>query len=152
MCIFCVDKKTGVWDNKKNMKSATKEWLKFVEADWQAVKILFANGQKMGSAYLICVFHCHQAVEKTLKALLIELGVVVPKIHDLVRLSELADVQLPEKFQRFIKEINPHYLPLRYPDLNFKPKFSFAYNRKNTQVIINKTRQILVCLKGKLLK
>lgn len=65
---------TILWNNTSNMKTSTKKWLNFVEADWQAVNILFANGQKMGSAYYICVFHCHQAIEKTLKALLVEQG------------------------------------------------------------------------------
>ncbi len=61
-------------------------------------------------------FHAHLAAEKALKSLLIELGIEVPRIHDLVGLHRL----LPEADQgRFasadLEALNPWTIEGRYP-------------------------------------
>ncbi len=61
--------------------------------DLQSAQILRA---KLTSDFNPVSFHCQQAVEKLLKAAWIARGVQKPpKVHDLVRLSELVTVAVP---------------------------------------------------------
>ena len=62
------------------MKKMTREWIRKAEDDFRAAEIL-AVGSK-GLHDQIC-FHSQQCAEKYLKALLTELGLSVPKTHDL---------------------------------------------------------------------
>ena len=61
------------------MKRATREWVRKAEA--------IAQGSEPFHDQLC--FHCQQAAEKYLKALLEEHGQSVPKLHDLERLAQL---------------------------------------------------------------
>lgn len=132
------------------MKSVIQKWLKFAEADLEAANLLFINGEKQGSAYQVCVYHCHQAIEKLLKAFLIKRGQPVFKIHDLVRLEEMARIILPSDLHNFIRDINPHYQAARYPDLPFVSSFAFSYKRQSTQKILDQTNQLFIWLKKEL--
>ena len=62
------------------MKKITKEWVKKAEEDY----VLARQGQrsKVPVHGGVC-FHCQQCAEKYMKVLLQELGLSVPKIHDL---------------------------------------------------------------------
>ena len=128
------------------MKEITKKWMAFAKADMAAAEVQFQFGEKKGSSYQIAVFHCHQAVEKMLKASLAEQGKEIPKLHNLVRLLALIEFSIPADSTLFVEDLNPHYLPPRYPDLGFHPKFSFTYNRKNVATIIKQTRIIILWL------
>jgi HEPN domain-containing protein len=66
---------------------------------------------------VVC-FHCQQAAEKYLKALLQELGAAVPKIHDLEHL--LFDLLLPldstlSPLGRSLSSLNQYAVEYRYP-------------------------------------
>ncbi|TAN33644.1 HEPN domain-containing protein [Patescibacteria group bacterium] len=71
-------------------------------------------------------------------------------MHNLVRLLFLTELHIPQYIKCQIEDLNPHYLIPRYPDLEFKPKFSFTHNEKNAKKIINSAEKIVVCLKSKL--
>ncbi|MGH7139241.1 MAG: HEPN domain-containing protein, partial [Pirellulales bacterium] len=77
------------------MKRMTREWIRKAEDDFQAAVILAAEAKSLHDP--IC-FHCQQSAEKYLKALLEELGLVVPRTHDLENLLAL---------------LRPHYVSLR---------------------------------------
>jgi HEPN domain-containing protein len=64
----------------------TREWVQKAEADFLAATTLASESLPLHE--VIC-FHCQQAVEKYLKALLQESGDPVPRTHDLVRLYSL---------------------------------------------------------------
>jgi len=72
------------------------------------------------------VFHCHQALEKVLMALITSKGGSnrIPRIHDLLSLYKEAalDKSKPE-FLELINELNKLYLPAKYPDLGQYPAF-----------------------------
>lgn len=68
----------------------------------------------MGHGYQIAIFHCHQAVEKFLKAILNEQGKHIPKIHDLIKLATLTQIEIPKQIIHMIQDLNPHYMPPRY--------------------------------------
>lgn len=66
---------------------------------------------------LIC-FHCQQAAEKYLKALLQELGLKVPKTH---HLDQLLDLLLPQDgslrpLRRGLSSLTKFAVDYRYPD------------------------------------
>lgn len=65
------------------MKAATREWVRKAEADYRGAKSLARSRPPLHD--LVC-FHCQQCAEKYLKALLEELGMGVPKTHDLDKL------------------------------------------------------------------
>lgn len=68
------------------MQKLTAEWVHKAEADWLAAHRLDEEQPRLNDA--IC-FHAQQAAEKYLKALLQELGLPVPRIHDLEKLLDL---------------------------------------------------------------
>lgn len=98
------------------------------------------------------VFHCHQAVEKLLKAYLVEQDREAKKIHDLTTLRTEIKIDIPGEYVDIIDELQPHYLIPRYPDLPFSPQFSFTYNKKSTEDIFKKTRKLFIWLEKKLMQ
>ncbi|OGL65420.1 hypothetical protein A3B21_01775 [Candidatus Uhrbacteria bacterium RIFCSPLOWO2_01_FULL_47_24] len=134
------------------MKDITKKWVEFARADLDAAEVQMQYGAKRGSAYQVVVFHCHQSIEKILKAHLVEQDLEVKKIHDLTALRTATKLEIPEKFVQFIDELQPHYLIPRYPDLPFAPKFSFTYNRKNAEDILNKTKELFIWIENALMQ
>ena len=57
--------------------------------------------------YLYTIYLAHLAVEKAFKALVSEItGKAPPKTHNLIRLAELAEIELPEDTRLFIGELN----------------------------------------------
>ena len=70
-------------------------------------------------------FHCQQAAEKLLKALLSEFSVRFHRTHDLqelMNLLEAAGHKLPETLGR-VDELTPFAVEFRYEDLSFAPHF-----------------------------
>lgn len=132
--------------------TAAEKWLEFSKRDIEAARILFKNGDKMGFAYQACVFHCHQAVEKLLKAVIVNKGVPAPKTHDLVRLGKESGASLSEAVENFIRDLNPHYQVSRYPDMPFVSDFSFTYKRSAANKIFNQTKKLYLWLGKKIIQ
>lgn len=96
------------------MKRKTATWVRKAEDDWQAANELAARPQPLRDA--VC-FHCQQATEKYLKALLQEKGVPAPKTHDL---EDLLDLLLPTDgtlapFRRGLASLTKYAVEYRYP-------------------------------------
>jgi HEPN domain-containing protein len=76
------------------MKGTAKEWADKAEADYStAVRELKAPESPNFDA--VC-FHAQQCVEKSMKALLIHLGIVPPRTHDLTELDRLLAPVCPQ--------------------------------------------------------
>jgi HEPN domain-containing protein len=95
------------------MKRATREWVRKAEADWKGARRL-ARGKE--PLYDLACFHCQQSAEKYLKSLMEELGIHIPKTHDLEKLSNLltphhAALRSLRRGTRFLTEfaISPRY-------------------------------------------
>src|SRR5438067_12854053 len=71
------------------MKRETARWVRKAETDWEVAHKL--AGETPRPRDIVC-FHCQQAAEKYLKALLQENGLVVPRTHDL---ADIIDLLLP---------------------------------------------------------
>ena len=79
------------------MKLITKEWLDRAKDDLDAIEELLKREHLTN----IVAFHAEQAVEKTLKAVIEELGIGLRKTHNLLRLMEDA-----KTFYQFAQEIH----------------------------------------------
>lgn len=120
------------------MRNVVKEWLKSAERDLQDALVLFRN-----KSYKNCVLHCHQAIEKMLKSIIIQKGYRLIRTHDLIALVDDAKLKLPSDIINFIDQLNPHYLPAKYPDITFK----FNYNRIKIQQILKRTKEVFKWLR-----
>ena len=92
------------------MRQETRNWWTQALADLRAAEVNLSVSQ-----YYVCVFLCHQAAEKALKAVIIEtLRELPPKEHNLLRLGD--KLSLTEGLQAALRRLNPAYTSARYPD------------------------------------
>ncbi|OGL78688.1 hypothetical protein A3J43_03195 [Candidatus Uhrbacteria bacterium RIFCSPHIGHO2_12_FULL_54_23] len=131
------------------MQDITKRWVDFAKEDLKAAEALIIAPESFRS-YQLSVLHCHQAVEKILKAVLVEQGKEVLKIHDLARLALLTEMKLPHEHDDFIRELDPHYTPPRYPDLPSRGR-SFHYNEPAARSYLERTKQLFVWIEQQLI-
>ena len=96
-------------------ESDVKEWVRFADMD-----VLSANHlneiQYPKPLEIIC-FHCQQAAEKMLKALIIANDGEVRKTHDLGLLIDdlSSDVYFPKELLNAADELTPYGVSARYP-------------------------------------
>lgn len=91
------------------------QWLAKAESDWKTVSLLSAHADCPRDT--VC-FHCQQYVEKLLKAFLTLKGIEAPRTHNLRRLIQLIEPDLPE-LGALIDEsdrLTEHGVSSRYPD------------------------------------
>ena len=96
------------------MNRQTAQWVPKAEEDWVGARGLAARTPPLRD--LTC-FHCQQAAEKYLKALLQETGAVVPRTHDL---DDLLDLLLPfdatlAPLRRGLHSLTRYAVEYRYP-------------------------------------
>jgi len=118
----------------KNKKIYSK-WINFAKDDLKMAEILFEN-----KSYKGCIYHCHQAIEKSLKALLIAKNKRVRKTHDLADLLKNTAIRCPDELLEFIYRLNPYYNPIRYPDVVVD--FPLKYDKKSSQEILRLTKDV----------
>ena len=87
-------------------------WIERAKYDLDTATAMFDSGR-----YLYVVFCCQQAIEKTLKAIIVKnSGEFPPKIHNLPRLAELAGIVMEPQYTSFIGELSGYYVQTRYPE------------------------------------
>lgn len=123
------------------MRKITKKWLEFAKQDLKDAEILFNQKSYRGASW-----HCHQAIEKILKAISVEREKRPRKIHDLIELLKETKLKLPENLMSFLEELNLYYLPPRYPDLYEQMKK--IYHPKNIQRVFKLTQNLFKWLKN----
>ncbi|MDA8325327.1 MAG: HEPN domain-containing protein [Nitrospiraceae bacterium] len=67
------------------MRKETEEWVKIADEDLQSAEYLFEK-----SLYRMACYHAQQTVEKLLKAVLVELEIEIPRVHNLLDLNNAA--------------------------------------------------------------
>jgi HEPN domain-containing protein len=107
------------------MKKLTKEWVRKAEADYRLAEKLVRGNESLHDQ--LC-FHCQQAAEKYLKAVLEELGLTVPRTHLLVDLMTLLLPHHPSlrSWQRGLKFLTRFAVGTRYPGENARKRDSRA--------------------------
>ena len=88
-------------------------WRTGSEEDIGAAEVLFETER-----YRHALFFAHLAVEKALKAHVAKrTGELPPKIHNLIRLAEIARITLQSDQTQWLRAFNLYQLEGRYPDL-----------------------------------
>ena len=92
-----------------------RQWVRKAEHDMEAARRIMAV--EAGCPYDAACFHCQQAVEKYVKALLTLLGIQAPRTHDLEKLAAL----LPSGRRLSVPladmaGMNPYAVDARYAD------------------------------------
>lgn len=130
------------------MKEITKKWLEFAKGDLKGAEVLLKSGKTQWTDQL-CVLHCHQAMEKLLKSVIVEKGKKIKRIHDLIILLEDSQLELPKEFRDYIDRLNPHYQPSRYPDIPYKGPI-LRYSKKIAKEHFYKTKEVFLWIEKKL--
>jgi HEPN domain-containing protein len=99
------------------MKRSTGEWVRKAESDYQLARAIASGKKRFHDEQS---FHCQQAAEKYLKALLEELSLSVKKTHEL---EELLDQLLPyhislRVLRRGLAFLSQFAVEVRYPGDN----------------------------------
>ncbi|MDI6739522.1 MAG: HEPN domain-containing protein [Candidatus Edwardsbacteria bacterium] len=125
------------------MKKATKNWIDGAEYDLKTASSLFNSGR-----YIYVVFMCHLAIEKSLKAVISEANdVMPPRTHDLLRLTQLSKLDVPEEKQEILTLLDGVSVPVRYPeDLKELQK---SYKKQEARKILNSTYRLIKWLRPK---
>ncbi len=104
-------------------KEKIKYWLKSAKQDWTVASHLFEKKD-----YSYALFFGHLTIEKILKAIYVDKHDSTPPFsHNLVYLSEKADLDLNDNDLELLEEVSDFNLEARYPD------DKFAFYQKCTQ-------------------
>jgi HEPN domain-containing protein len=93
------------------LENDAKAWLDASRYDLDTAKALFESRR-----YLYVLFMCQQSAEKVLKACLtIRTQAFPPRIHSLVRLADLAQLDLSMDEKSLLERLDLYYIQSRYP-------------------------------------
>ena len=100
---------------KNNETTHVEAWLEKADHDLGTVKIIFLHVPDYSD---VITFHCQQAVEKYLKAVLVNFNVPFKKSHDLVYLLEILSLKVEIPSEIFTKglTLNGFSVEARYPN------------------------------------
>ncbi|MCK4619111.1 MAG: HEPN domain-containing protein [Desulfobacterales bacterium] len=119
-------------------------WLNSANHDLDVAETLFQNEK-----YDWCLFIAHLVLEKTLKAFYVKnTGKLPPRIHDLVRMVDMAKIEFEEDTLEFMDAVNTFNISTRYPDE--KLKFYKMCTREFTEENFNRIKEIYKCLLQKI--
>ena len=104
-------------------------WFESAENDLDTMRLLYKNKKNTWSLFI-----GHLVVEKLLKGLIIRNNsdvLIVPKIHNLILLSQKAKLVVPNKIKEKIQVINTFNISARYDDYKktFEEKCTDSYTK-----------------------
>lgn len=91
-----------------------KYWFESAESDYETMKVLYNNKKNTW-----CLFIGHLVIEKLLKGLYAKNNSenpIAPKIHNLILLSQKANLEVPNEIREKIQVINTFNISARYDD------------------------------------
>jgi HEPN domain-containing protein len=101
-----------------------------------------ARAMLNSSRYLYVLFCCQQAVEKTIKAIIAkQSNEFPPRIHALIRLAEVAALELTEERAQLLRELSNYYIQTRYPEEI--PAMSGKISESQTSQILEQTEEMM---------
>jgi len=123
-----------------------KYWLDSADHDFETANTLFSSGK-----YDWCLFICHLVLEKLIKAFYVKNNdnKIPPKTHNLVRLVQLAQMELEENHLLFLDEVNDFNIEVRYPE--YKNEFYKTCTKDFTENYFNKVKEFYQWQKSRLL-
>jgi len=112
------------------MREESENWWKQAVKDMESAERIMGPGD-----YYVSAFLSQQAVEKALKALLIQETGNFPRIHNIVELSR--KVSASQRVIELCAKINPAYTATRYPDV------ASDFDKGEVEEIIDSAREVL---------
>jgi len=131
---------------KRNDFSAdTKNWLDFARYDLKT-----AEWDLKGNIYTSSCYASQQAAEKSIKALILSNGKIIPKVHSLDRLlSELKKIGINTiQIEKSAQILDKYYISTRYPGQYGGPEG--LYDESDAQSAITAAKSILLFVKNKI--
>ncbi|OGB87693.1 hypothetical protein A3H38_03705 [candidate division WOR-1 bacterium RIFCSPLOWO2_02_FULL_46_20] len=128
---------------KEKTDKVTRYWIEHSEYDLKTAEAMYKSRR-----YLYVTFMCQQAIEKILKAIITTISSEAPpKIHNLVRLAELAGIKmnLDQKQIDLLASLTPFCIEVRYAD--YQEKISKLTKRKLAREYLSKTKELYKCLR-----
>jgi HEPN domain-containing protein len=112
-------------------------WRESARHDLESADVIFESARFDWS-----LFVGHIALEKILKAIFVDKhdNDIPPKIHNLVRLAELSQIQLDEAQRLLLDKINDFNIQTRYPD--YKMELYKRCNAEYTKEYLDKIKEI----------
>lgn len=110
-------------------------WIKSSDEDYDVMKVMVENKKNTWSLFL-----GHLVIEKLLKGLYAKNNPenpIAPKIHNLILLSQKANIEVPNEIRKKIQVINTFNISARYDDYkeNFKQKCTDEYTMEQIKNI-----------------
>ncbi len=126
------------------MRSETKLWLMLAEDDYKNAILLWENRR-----YGATVFFCQQAVEKLLKAYIVERKKKLPlKTHRIEILIKEAGLDIEEIKSPDVTELSKAYIRVRYPDLSRQ----YYRRRERVEPLVSIAKDVYLWIKRKFKK
>lgn len=123
-----------------SMRKEILNWRKQAERDFLSAKNAF-----QAEDYYAATFWCHQAIEKALKALIMEKQRKKEiSSHSLIFLAKEAKV--PEKFYDFLRELTPQYIITRHPSASEEAPFEL-FSQTQAKEFIEKSKEVISWIK-----
>lgn len=112
-------------------------WMRGATEDLQTAKDLFQTKH-----YANCLFFCHLALEKALKAMVVrKIKKHAPYFHQLNSLADIAQITRDSEQTILLDEITSFNIKGRYPD--YLTEFSKKYTKKDAQKYLLHTQKLL---------
>lgn len=125
------------------MKPEIKKWMEMAETDYKVASHLFETYYP--KPYEIICYHCQQAAEKAIKALILskETSNGLPKVHDLsFLLNQLKNqINIEEKYYDYADTLTPYGVSARYPNELF-------LEEHNAETALKITKEMLEWIKN----
>lgn len=114
-----------------------KQWAEQARYDLDTARAMLDAGR-----CLYVVFCCQQAVEKMLKALIARRSKELPpRIHQLVRLAEVAGLMIAEEQADLFRELSAYYFQTRYPEEI--AEVGSQVNEQQAQRVLTRTQEMV---------
>lgn len=113
----------------------TKYWFESADNDYETMKVLHNNKKNTW-----CLFIGHLVIEKLLKGLYAKnnpKNPIAPKVHNLILLSQKANLEVPAEIRKKIQTINTFNISARYDDYknSFELKCTDVYTKEQVKNI-----------------
>lgn len=110
-------------------------WIESAEEDYETMQVLYNNKRNAW-----CLFVGHLVIEKILKGLYAKNNIenpIAPKIHNLILLSQKANLEVPNSIREKIQIINTFNIGARYDDYkkSFNEKCTDDYTKEQIKNI-----------------